>query len=228
MRLVEFLARHFDKTRASDRPEVTTLDTLREVESIDRPQSPDMAPDITPDVSPVAIPERSVKDTDNTAKKISELTHQVLGAERRNEQRLAAVTKVLTALANRLQLSSDSAAAVDPIGRDEPRDGSEEDAAQLPKAEIVFWESIRDSEDFGDYESYLESFPYGLFATLARRRAARETVNDSGGPQPLPGLNPTAPSPAGSVPRLDYDTLNERAIENTKRGAGEVAPLDTP
>ncbi len=239
MRLVETLARHFDATRTSDRPQATIPDTLREVENIDQARSsdtasdmdefrfsipgepPDMVPDVTPDVSPATIPGRPISDTGHTEKKISQLANQLLGTERRNEQRLAALTKVLTTLANRLQLSADPAAATDREGRDEARGGPAEDAAKLSKAEMVFWDSIKDSKEPGDYESYLESFPDGLFATLARRRAARETVEDLGEPQPSPDASSRPPRrrppPAYSVPKLDYDTLNEWAIENTKR-----------
>jgi formylglycine-generating enzyme required for sulfatase activity len=38
--------------------------------------------------------------------------------------------------------------------------------------ELVFWESIKDSDRAADYEAYLESFPNGRFAPLARARAA--------------------------------------------------------
>ena len=37
-------------------------------------------------------------------------------------------------------------------------------------AEIVFWQSIKDSKDAADYRSYLDRFPDGTFADLARRR----------------------------------------------------------
>lgn len=47
-----------------------------------------------------------------------------------------------------------------------PKDG----AAQY---EIEFWQSIKDSTDAADYEAYLESYPDGKFASLARSRAQR-------------------------------------------------------
>ena len=42
-----------------------------------------------------------------------------------------------------------------------------------PTADIVFWESVRDSRYVGDYEAYLERFPDGTFAVLARMRIDR-------------------------------------------------------
>ena len=38
--------------------------------------------------------------------------------------------------------------------------------------ELIFWESIRDSQRAEDYEAYLKAFPEGRFAPLARARAA--------------------------------------------------------
>jgi formylglycine-generating enzyme required for sulfatase activity len=39
--------------------------------------------------------------------------------------------------------------------------------------ELEFWQSIQNSTDAGDYEAYLEAYPDGKFAPLARTRAAR-------------------------------------------------------
>lgn len=41
---------------------------------------------------------------------------------------------------------------------------------QTSEAELVFWQSIADSTDPGDFEAYLERFPDGVFSGLARRR----------------------------------------------------------
>lgn len=46
-----------------------------------------------------------------------------------------------------------------------PKDGD-------ARYELVFWESIKDSRQAADYEAYLEAFPKGRFAPLARARAA--------------------------------------------------------
>lgn len=229
MRLVETLARHFDSTRASDRPEATIPDTLREVESPDQAISsalasesaPDTPPAISPDSSPATISQRPINATDHTDKKISQLADQVRDAERRNEKRLATLTSVLATVANRLQPSGDAAPVAGRQGRDKTQGGTAEDAAGLSKAEMVFWESIKDSNDPDAYESYLESFPDGLFASLAKKRAARTTAENAGETQPSPGAasqpSRRRPPPAQSVPKLDYDSLNARAIENTKR-----------
>ncbi len=49
-------------------------------------------------------------------------------------------------------------------------------AAIVPKEsperfELLFWDSIKDSDNAADYEAYLEAYPNGRFAPLARARA---------------------------------------------------------
>ena len=39
--------------------------------------------------------------------------------------------------------------------------------------ELEFWNSIKDSKHASDYEAYLEAYPNGRFAPLARARAER-------------------------------------------------------
>lgn len=208
MRLVETLARHFDETRTSDTPEPTVSDTLREVES----------PEQKTDVSPAAQAQPA-DDSDRTEKKITELADQVRDAERKNEQRLATLTNVLATVANRMLPPSDPAANAGRDDRDEPAEGE----AKLSKAEMVFWESIKDSDDPDAYEAYLESFPNGLFASLAKRRVARAMEEEAGAieAQPAPGAPPKPARrrtpPAHALPKLDYELLNEQAIKNTKR-----------
>ena len=45
--------------------------------------------------------------------------------------------------------------------------------AQDNSAEIVFWESVRDSKDPAQLRAYLQRYPQGTFAVLARGRLAR-------------------------------------------------------
>ena len=51
-------------------------------------------------------------------------------------------------------------------------------AGLLPKSgeaqyELEFWESIKNSTHAEDYKAYLQAYPDGRFASLARARAAR-------------------------------------------------------
>jgi hypothetical protein len=48
--------------------------------------------------------------------------------------------------------------------------------------ELAFWESIRDSRNPADYRAYLEQYPQGRFASLARLRGQATTVAASARP----------------------------------------------
>ena len=50
--------------------------------------------------------------------------------------------------------------------------------------ELAFWDAIKDSSDPADFQAYLDQFPNGSFATLARNRLMRLTPA-----QPVPGPN---------------------------------------
>lgn len=83
------------------------------------------------------------------------------------------------------------------------------------EGEMLFWETIKDSTNAEDYEAYLETFPEGAFAPLARRRTMRK-----GAMTEVVELSPTPDDwPSG----LDFDRLNERAKENTERANRKAA-----
>ena len=70
--------------------------------------------------------------------------------------------------------------------------------------ETVFWQSIQDSADAADFEAYLEQFPTGTFAPLARNRLA--ALRASAAPRPGPTGAPRPGSPevataAAAAPR---------------------------
>lgn len=41
------------------------------------------------------------------------------------------------------------------------------------EAELLFWQSVKDSQDAADYEAYLKQYPSGRFADIARNRMKR-------------------------------------------------------
>jgi adenylate cyclase len=67
-----------------------------------------------------------------------------------------------------------------PPAEPEPAPAIAEDAAPSPGAavvdpmaiELAFWASIKESEKAGDFQAYLERYPEGTFAVLARSRLA--------------------------------------------------------
>ena len=89
--------------------------------------------------------------------------------------------------------------------------------------ETVFWQSIEDSAAAADFEAYLELFPDGTFAPLARNRLAalREAVDV---PEPVPA----AVSPAASVEAaLGLDREARRRIQRGLAASGfDPGPAD--
>jgi len=87
--------------------------------------------------------------------------------------------------------------ATDRVGTDLPPSPNQP-LSQSPKdpasAEIIFWQSIADSKSIEDYRAYLQAFPSGLFAPLARAR-----IVSLAGPRPevaqAPSPTPRGPSP---------------------------------
>ena len=65
--------------------------------------------------------------------------------------------------------------------------------AQPPgnEAEITFWNSIKDSQTAAEFEAYLQAFPSGVFAPLARLRI--QQIASGGGNPPPQQAQPIAP-----------------------------------
>jgi uncharacterized caspase-like protein len=76
--------------------------------------------------------------------------------------------------------------------------------------ELSFWESIKSSSDPEDFKAYLSKYPNGVFADLARRRAA-----------------PTGKVPMGKVPAGNAPAGNAATSNATNEPAGERAAPGT-
>ena len=108
-----------------------------------------------------------------------------------------------TAGAQALGASPVAGAAVSPAGGP-VADGSP--AAVQAQQENLFWQSILDSTDPAEFRAYLEQFPNGVFAGLARRREAalRASASDAGASDPAPVNAPRPndpPEPGRPGPR---------------------------
>jgi uncharacterized caspase-like protein len=71
-------------------------------------------------------------------------------------------------------------------------------AAAAPGGDVVelaFWDSIKQSTSAADYGAYLEAFPAGRFAPLARARLAAANATEAA-PRPAPAAAPEAVAPA--------------------------------
>ena len=73
------------------------------------------------------------------------------------------------------------------VSEPEPVGGAASVAVQAQQ-ENLFWQSILDSTDPAEFRAYLEQFPNGVFAGLARRREAalRASASDAGASDPAP------------------------------------------
>jgi hypothetical protein len=79
--------------------------------------------------------------------------------------------------------------------------------------ELAFWDAVKDSRTAADYKAYLEQYPQGRFAALARLRAA--VSPPSADPPVVVSPPPTAAflAPAALAPRT--------SIARWKQGSGE-------
>ncbi len=206
MRLVEDLARRIGETQAPDTPAEAVADRADELERVDR--------------------------------RISELAERVDEHERKHEQRLAALISALTIVANQLRPAGEPEPRGDEPAAGPPRAPPAEPAKpedRLSEAERAFWKAIKDSANPEDYEAYLETFPGGVFASLARKRGMRAAAPRPGGPEQQPGApgpsaserQPGQPgkAPVVSSPWLDFDRLAERAQQNTERSKRRMEKL---
>jgi len=69
-------------------------------------------------------------------------------------------------------------------------------------AEITFWESVRNSKNPAELQAYLQTFPNGVFAPLARARIAALEKPALSRPAVAPAQPTTAPRPASFQARL--------------------------
>jgi formylglycine-generating enzyme required for sulfatase activity/uncharacterized caspase-like protein len=98
--------------------------------------------------------------------------------------------------------------------------------------ELEFWQSIKNSTDAADYEAYLEAYPNGKFAPLAKSRAQRYKKQTPEKPaaakpvpaKPVPAAKPVAAKPALIITDMDIDyavartaNIRQEPSENSKR-----------
>jgi formylglycine-generating enzyme required for sulfatase activity len=89
--------------------------------------------------------------------------------------------------------------------------------------ELAFWESIKDSNQVGDYEAYLKAYPKGRFAPLAQARIARlRAAQPQGGtPAAAPPAKPKEPPPK---PKEAPPVVREAAPKPPPAKVPEQAP----
>jgi hypothetical protein len=79
------------------------------------------------------------------------------------------------------------------------------------QAEMLFWESIKDSTEPADYQAYLDTYPKGRFASLARARLKRHS-------------RPAGAAPATAAPAAPAATAGKPVyVPREQRGAAARA-----
>jgi formylglycine-generating enzyme required for sulfatase activity len=100
--------------------------------------------------------------------------------------------------------------------------------------EAAFWMSIKDDNDASEFEAYLERYPDGHFAMLAKKRLAALTPKPAAPPAPAPPplIEPAFAKPASApapqpAPKVDAFQKRETQARNLppKKKSGSALPL---
>ncbi len=102
-------------------------------------------------------------------------------------------------------------------------------ALHVATMETTFWQSIKDSRQPAELEAYLERYPDGHFATLARSRiAALKAPKPAPTPPPKPVAPPPPPQakPAAPPPASEARCAAAAASQSAAYGRSPVARTD--
>lgn len=92
--------------------------------------------------------------------------------------------------------------------------------------ELTFWESIKDSNHVGDYEAYLQAYPNGRFAALAKARIARLKAN---APKAEPEKEaPVSKPPQQAAPPAKPPAVKPKVEQAQKPPQVKPAPAPAP
>ena len=87
------------------------------------------------------------------------------------------------------------------------------EANQNLQVEMAFWDAIKDSDRPEDYQAYLQTYPKGRFAALARARATPRGKPEQTAAAPAPGPPPAA---AEALLKLNFGQYHALVIGNNE------------
>ncbi|WP_414691373.1 SUMF1/EgtB/PvdO family nonheme iron enzyme [Noviherbaspirillum sp.] len=101
--------------------------------------------------------------------------------------------------------------------------------------ELTFWDSIKDSNHVADYEAYLQAYPNGRFAALAKarierlRKAAPKTEAPAATPAPAAKAPPERPrpTPPAAAKPAPPAAAPERPAPSTAKAGGTIKDCPT-
>jgi formylglycine-generating enzyme required for sulfatase activity len=99
-----------------------------------------------------------------------------------------------------------------------PKDSAEQ-------VELTFWDSVKDSAHASDYEAYLQAYPNGRFAALARARIERLKAAAPKAEAPKPAPAPVPEKPRPPVAKRPADGPPATAPAEPARAAGGASLL---
>jgi formylglycine-generating enzyme required for sulfatase activity len=114
-------------------------------------------------------------------------------------------------------------------------DGALQVAGVLPKNsaeqfELSFWNSIKDSKQVSDYQAYLQAYPKGRFAALARARIDQlRTAQGQAGGQGQTAQTQASPPPAARpapAPEKPHEPAQARATPKAGKAKTQVAQAE--
>jgi uncharacterized caspase-like protein len=97
-------------------------------------------------------------------------------------------------------------------------------AAPAPDREGVFWDSMRNSSNAADFEAYLQTYPAGAFAALARSRLAALRAPAAAAPPPArtAATAPATPASQRSRPRGQGPARTVRIVNASGGGIDKL------
>lgn len=104
---------------------------------------------------------------------------------------------------------------------EEPAESADGQPPAADEVELEFWRSVKDSEHTDDLWSYLERYPQGTFADLAKSKIERLAKGDTGTQQPAPSA--AAPVEKRSRKQIVQDAIR-RKLANFSEPRVHVAP----
>ena len=90
--------------------------------------------------------------------------------------------------------------------------------------ELAFWQAVATSNDAAQYEAYLQRYPQGTFATLARVKIS--TLRPQAAPAPVPAPVP-APAPVSAAVPLPPTSAPEAGSAPASTAAVTAPPIAT-
>ncbi len=97
-------------------------------------------------------------------------------------------------------------------------------AAGLDPADLEFWNAVKDSGNPAEYQAYLDAFPHGTFAALARIRTVHPPT-PAAAPASAPAAADAAPAPAPAPAAIPLPAA--AAAPDTADAADPAEPAPT-